>query len=219
MRDAAVRFGERFGRSPRFVGTESDVALLSDAPGCTSCTGGRASRSTHSSSGQRSGFVGTADARQADPLRDAGREVLSATPAEAESRLAALRGRLAQGLVIPAHPLALTASRRLDERRQRALTRYYLAANAGGVAVGVHTTQFAIHDPGIGLYRPVLEARRRNLPRSGRPAVLVAGVIGPTRQAVAEAETAVELGYDAALLSLARLRVPTTTSSSLTAGR
>src|SRR5919201_4675148 len=63
---------------------------------------------------------------------------------------------LRRGLVIPAHPLALTAQRRLDERRQRALTRYYLAAGAGGVAVGVHTTQFAIHDPRVGLYAPVL---------------------------------------------------------------
>ena len=68
-----------------------------------------------------------------------------------------VRERLAEGLVIPAHPLALTSARKLDERRQRALTRYYLAAGAGGVAVGVHTTQFAIRDPQIGLYRPVLE--------------------------------------------------------------
>ena len=65
--------------------------------------------------------------------------------------------RLKQGCVIPAHPLALTPQNKLDERCQRALTRYYLAAGAGGVAVGVHTTQFAIHDPKVGLYRPVLE--------------------------------------------------------------
>src|SRR5438270_294747 len=64
---------------------------------------------------------------------------------------------LRHGLVIPAHPLALTAERKLDERRQRALTRYYLAAGAGGVAVAVHTTQFAIREPGVGLLRPVLE--------------------------------------------------------------
>ncbi|HEX2185111.1 MAG TPA: dihydrodipicolinate synthase family protein, partial [Chloroflexota bacterium] len=64
---------------------------------------------------------------------------------------------LRRGVVIPAHPLALTASRRLDERRQRALTRYYLAAGVGGVAIAVHTTQFAIRDPKIGLLRPVLE--------------------------------------------------------------
>src|SRR5688500_19722420 len=64
---------------------------------------------------------------------------------------------LRRGMVIPAHPLALTAARKLDERRQRALTRYYLDAGAGGIAVGVHTTQFAIRRPGVGLYRPVLE--------------------------------------------------------------
>ena len=67
-----------------------------------------------------------------------------------------IRARLAEGLVIPAHPLALTPERRLDERRQRALTRYYLAAGAGGLAVAVHTTQFAIRDPAIGLFEPVL---------------------------------------------------------------
>ncbi|MGV2341932.1 MAG UNVERIFIED_CONTAM: hypothetical protein LVR18_50875 [Planctomycetaceae bacterium] len=70
-----------------------------------------------------------------------------------------LRTRLLSGLVIPAHPLALTSARRLDERRQRALTRYYLAAGAGGLAVGVHTTQFAIRRPEVGLFRPVLELR------------------------------------------------------------
>ena len=113
---------------------------------------------------------------------------------------------MAQGLVIPAHPLALTASRRLDERCQRALTRYYLAANAGGLAVGVHTTQFAIRDPGIGLYRPVLQlAAETSREAAEEPPVLVAGICGPTRQAVAEAEIAVGLGYDAGLLSLAAL--------------
>ena len=65
--------------------------------------------------------------------------------------------KLRRGCVIPAHPLALDEQNRLDVRRQRALTRYYLAARAGGLAVGVHTTQFAIHDPKVGLYRPVLE--------------------------------------------------------------
>src|SRR6476660_5175311 len=68
-----------------------------------------------------------------------------------------VREHIREGQVIPAHPLALTASRTLDERRQRGLTRYYVAAGAGGVAVGVHTTQFAIRDPAVGLYRPVLE--------------------------------------------------------------
>ena len=68
-----------------------------------------------------------------------------------------IRQHLKQGHVIPAHPLALNAERKLDERRQRALTRYYLAAGAGGIAVGVHTTQFAIREPRFGLFRPVLE--------------------------------------------------------------
>jgi len=118
--------------------------------------------------------------------------------------------RLLHGLVIPAHPLALDESRRLDERRQAALTRYYCAAGAGGVAVGVHTTQFAIRDPAVGLLRPVLaiamDVLRRHAADGGKPLVAVAGVCGPTAQAVAEAELAAGLGYDAGLLSLAALR-------------
>jgi dihydrodipicolinate synthase/N-acetylneuraminate lyase len=116
------------------------------------------------------------------------------------------RARLAAGCVIPAHPLALTAARRLDERRQRALSRYYLAAGAGGLAVGVHTTQFAIRDPQVGLFRPVLELAAEEMNRAGRPLVRIAGVCGPTAQAVAEAGLARDLGYDAGLLSLAALR-------------
>src|SRR5579871_1340986 len=96
-----------------------------------------------------------------------------------------LRERLRQGLVIPAHPLALDTNRRLDERRQRALTRYYLAAGAGGVAVGVHTTQFAIHDEKIGLLRPVLEIAHEEA-RSGG-IVTIAGVCGKRPQAMREA--------------------------------
>jgi len=115
------------------------------------------------------------------------------------------RALLRRGAVIPAHPLALTASRRLDERRQRALTRYYLAAGAGGVAVGVHTTQFAIRDPAHALLRPVLELAAEELDRAGRCVVRIAGICGPTRQAVAEATLARELGYHAGLLSLAAL--------------
>lgn len=110
------------------------------------------------------------------------------------------------GLVIPAHPLALTAERRLDERRQIALTRYYCDAGAGGVAVGVHTTQFAIRDPRAGLFAPVLqlaaEAMRDFERRHNRRLVKVAGACGATKQAVQEAEFAREAGYDAALLSL-----------------
>ncbi|HWO88184.1 MAG TPA: dihydrodipicolinate synthase family protein [Gemmatimonadales bacterium] len=114
--------------------------------------------------------------------------------------------RLRQGLVIPAHPLALTARRRLDERRQRALTRYYLAAGAGGLAVGVHTTQFAIRRHGM--LDPVLElaaATAREAGREARP-VLIAGICGRTRQAVAEAELAARHGYHAGLLSLGAMR-------------
>lgn len=120
-----------------------------------------------------------------------------------------LRGRLRHGLVIPAHPLALTDSRRLDERHQRALSRYYLAAGAGGLAVGVHTTQFAIHDSNVGLYRPVLELAREEATQfgggGGSPPVLVAGLVGTTARAVAEAEVAREIGYDCGLLSVAAL--------------
>jgi dihydrodipicolinate synthase/N-acetylneuraminate lyase len=115
------------------------------------------------------------------------------------------RARLASGCVIPAHPLALTADRRLDERRQRALTRYYLAAGAGGLAVGVHTTQFAIRNPQVGLFRPVLELAADEMNRAGRPLVRIAGICGPTAQAVTEAGLARDLGYDAGLLSLAAL--------------
>src|SRR5438105_5423136 len=110
---------------------------------------------------------------------------------------------LRHGLVIPAHPLALTAERKLDERRQRALTRYYLAAGAGGVAVAVHTTQFAIREPGVGLMRPVLELAADVVDREATsPVIKVAGVCGPRTQALTEARLAVELGYDALLVQL-----------------
>lgn len=116
--------------------------------------------------------------------------------------VARLRQLLIAGLVIPAHPLALTAARRLDERHQRALTRYYLAAGTGGIAVGVHTTQFAIRAPSVGLLAPTLELAARTIEdEAGRPVVRIAGACGPTPQAVAEAELAASLGYDAALLS------------------
>jgi len=115
------------------------------------------------------------------------------------------RERLRAGQVIPAHPLALTESRRLDERRQRALTRYYLAAGAGGLAVGVHTTQFAIRRSDIDLYRPVLELAAettRETRGADHDIVMIAGVCGHTAQARAEAEVAATAGYDAALVSL-----------------
>ena len=120
-----------------------------------------------------------------------------------------LRQHLANGQVIPAHPLALTADLKLDERRQRALTRYYCAAGAGGVAVGVHTTQFELHEPEYGLLDPVLELASEtvdeHLRQNTRPFVKVGGILGDTRQAVREAETALEYGYDAGLLSLRAL--------------
>jgi len=119
---------------------------------------------------------------------------------------AALRQALLAGQAIPSHPLALNAARRLDERRQRALTRYYLAAGVGGVAVGVHTTQFAIRDPKVALFKPVLQLAAEEVNRAQRPVIRIAGVCGETRQAVAEATLIRELGYDAALLSLAALR-------------
>jgi dihydrodipicolinate synthase/N-acetylneuraminate lyase len=111
------------------------------------------------------------------------------------------RARLHQGVVIPAHPLALTEDRRLDERRQRALTRYYLDAGAGGVAVGVHTTQFAIREHG--LYEPVLGLAAEESRQRG--AITIAGVCGVRRQAIREAECAARLGYDAALLNFGAL--------------
>jgi hypothetical protein len=122
----------------------------------------------------------------------------------------ALREVLGRGVAIPAHPLALTSDRKLDERRQAALTRYYCDAGAGGVAVAVHTTQFAIRDPRVGLLEPVLTLamdvlRERERTTGTRP-LAVAGICGPTPQAVAEAEIARGLGYDVGLVSLAALR-------------
>jgi hypothetical protein len=129
------------------------------------------------------------------------------------------RQHLLAGQVIPAHPLALTPHRTFDERHQRALTRYYVAAGAGGIAVGVHTTQFEIRDPRFDLYRPVLElaaetsdaalaseaaAATSDAP-APRPFVKIAGLVGLTAQAVREAEVASALGYHAGLLSLAAL--------------
>jgi dihydrodipicolinate synthase/N-acetylneuraminate lyase len=117
-----------------------------------------------------------------------------------------LRNQLLSGLAIPAHPLALNAARRLDERRQRALTRYYLASGVGGLAVGVHTTQFAIRDAKVGLFQPVLALAAEEMNRAIKPLVRIAGVCGETRQTVAEASLLSNLGFHAALLSLGALR-------------
>lgn len=115
-----------------------------------------------------------------------------------------IRKAVLEGAVIPAHPLALTTSRQLDENRQRLLTRYYMAAGAGGMAVGVHTTQFEIRHPAHNLYEKVLtlaseEVKTANLQR---PFIKIAGVSGPTEQAVKEAKIAAHLNYDLALISV-----------------
>lgn len=120
------------------------------------------------------------------------------------------RQALSSGVAIPAHPLALTAERKLDVRRQRALSRYYLDSGAGGLAVGVHTTQFRIHDSQVGLLAPVLTLAAEEMDRfeaqHDRPLVRVAGLCGDTSQALREAELARSLGYEFGLVSLAALR-------------
>lgn len=112
-----------------------------------------------------------------------------------------------KGLVIPALPLALNKNRKLDERRQRALMRYYLDAGAGGVAVAVHTTQFAIRLPEVDLFSPILEIAKEEFDnfsiKTGNPIIRIAGVIGKTEQAVKEAQLAVRNGFHAVLLSVA----------------
>src|SRR5882724_6432280 len=112
---------------------------------------------------------------------------------------------LRRGAVIPAHPLALGPDRQFDKQSQRAISRYYLDAGAGGLAVGVHTTQFAIRE--VGLYPPVLELAMRSVHEwtRGSP-IMIAGLSGRTTQAVNEAEIARDLGYHAGLLSLAALK-------------
>lgn len=112
---------------------------------------------------------------------------------------------LRKGTVIPAHPLALDAKRRFDPRRQRALTRYYLDAGAGGLAVGVHATQFAIRDKG--LYEPVLQLAADTAREwAKRPVVMIAGLAGKTAQAKREAEIGLAHGYHAGMLSLGAMK-------------
>jgi dihydrodipicolinate synthase/N-acetylneuraminate lyase len=119
--------------------------------------------------------------------------------------------KLRSGFVIPAHPLALRADNKIDEQHQKALTRYYLASGAGGLAVGVHTTQFAIHNPEVGLFKPVVElasetARQCIESTNCVEPIMIAGIVGETGQAVREAELARNLGYHLGLLSLTALR-------------
>lgn len=114
---------------------------------------------------------------------------------------------LHRGVVIPALPLALDKNRKLDERRQRALIRYYMDAGAGGVAVGVHTTQFEIRLPEFNLYEPLLRIAREEFDHKAadghKPLIRIAGIIGKTEEATKEARLALDHGYHAALLSLA----------------
>jgi len=114
---------------------------------------------------------------------------------------------LREGTVIPAHPLALTKERKLDERRQKLLTQYYLASGAGGIAVGVHTTQFEIRKPEVNLFEPVLRLAAEQIRDSNpeKPFLKVAGIVGPTSQALREADLAVKHGYHLGLVSMGGL--------------
>ncbi len=118
--------------------------------------------------------------------------------------------KLRAGLVIPAHPLALTPQRRLDERHQRALTRYYHASGAEGIAVGVHTTQFEIRDPKFGLFKPVLKLACETIADCDRATVRstirIAGICGATKQAISEAALARDIGYHLGLLSVGAMK-------------
>ncbi len=128
-------------------------------------------------------------------------------PSQLDARVAEV---LRRGVVIPASPLALNAQRRFDQRRQRAIWRYYAAAGAGGIAVGVHTTQFAIRDPAVGLFEPLLALAAEQFDRADaarrEPMIRVAGICGRTEQAVAEAHLAREHRFHLGLLSLAAMR-------------
>ncbi|MFD1628325.1 dihydrodipicolinate synthase family protein [Pseudopedobacter beijingensis] len=119
-----------------------------------------------------------------------------------------LKQLLESGTVLPAHPLALNSARELDEARQRQLTRYYMASGAGGVAVGVHSTQFEIRDPEVNLFEKVLALASEEIEKANlnRPFLKIAGICGPTGQAVSEAEIALKYGYDIGLLSMGGLQ-------------
>lgn len=119
-----------------------------------------------------------------------------------------IKDLLFEGAVIPAHPLVLTSDLKLDEKRQRGLTKYYMASGAGGIAIGVHTTQFEIRDPHVNLFEKVLEIAADEIDGSniGRPFIKVAGVCGLTEQAVKEANIALKYGYDLGLVSMAAFK-------------
>ncbi|TKB99103.1 dihydrodipicolinate synthase family protein [Pedobacter cryophilus] len=121
---------------------------------------------------------------------------------------ASLKAHLMAGTVFPAHPLALKADRTIDEAKQRQLSRYYMASGAGGIAVGVHSTQFEIRDPKINLLETVLKLAAEEVEKAGlnRPFIKIAGICGPTAQAKAEAELALKYGYDMGLLSMGGLQ-------------
>ena len=198
-RPRRVRSAARLGATAALRGREAPDALLSDSDAhARRCSATRwCPLDTHARLGRRLGRARRHAARQADEVRGARWQVLNAIAAPAATTSHAAT----PGQVIPAHPLALTADRTLDERRQRALTRYYLDAGAGGIAVGVHTTQFAIRDPRS---RPASPRAASSRPRSAVARARgardrsrsIAGVCGDTRQAVAEAELAAALGYD-----------------------
>lgn len=119
-----------------------------------------------------------------------------------------LKKHLLNGTVFPAHPLALTEDRTLDEAKQRQLSRYYMASGAGGIAVGVHSTQFEIRDSEVNLYETVLKLAAEEVDAANleRPFIKIAGICGPTEQAVAEAKLALKYGYDMGLLSMGGLQ-------------
>lgn len=119
-----------------------------------------------------------------------------------------LKDLLNDGTVIPAHPLALNEDRKINEQRQRQLTRYYVESGAGGIAVAVHSTQFEIRDPEINLYETVLQWAAEEVDKANlsRPFIKIAGICGPTDQAINEAKIALKYGYDIGLLSMGGLR-------------
>ncbi|TKB99675.1 dihydrodipicolinate synthase family protein [Pedobacter cryotolerans] len=119
-----------------------------------------------------------------------------------------LKKHLLNGTVFPAHPLALNEDRTLDEAKQRQLSRYYMASGAGGIAVGVHSTQFEIRDPEVNLFETVLKLAAEEVDAANldRPFIKIAGICGPTEQAIEEAKLALKYGYDMGLLSMGGLQ-------------